>query len=304
MKNNHYHESVLVNEAVNALHVKKPCLPAGEVAKYIDATAGNGGHILEIVKNGGSVLGIDLDPSMISEAKRRMTEEEIPEGNYKFVVGNFIDINTIAHKNGFEKVSGILFDLGVSNIHLKDLSRGFSFENPESILDMRINPESQGVRACDLLNVLREDQLREMFEVTLDPGSSKWISRRVIHSRSIKPIERVGDMLEICEGLKTGKTGINEATLPFLALRIAVNSELRNLETAMPKAFELLEKKGRLVVISFHSKEDEIVKKYFKEMVGEGFARQVTFKPVMAGESEIQENRRARSAKMRVIEKI
>jgi 16S rRNA (cytosine1402-N4)-methyltransferase len=292
MKNN-YHESVLVKETVEALHIEK-------ARKYIDATVGNGGHSLEILKEGGKVLGIDLDPKMIEITRIRLGKKW--KSDLKLVNGNFSQIDKIAKDNGWIPVSGILFDLGVTNIHLTDMERGFSFENPEAALDMRIDPETQGVKASDLLNVLREDQLRSLFEVTLDPGAAKWITGRVIHSRAAKPISTVGDMLEITEGLKTGRFGLNEATLPFLALRIAVNSELSNLEETLPKALNILEKGGRLVVISFHSREDVIVKNFFKEKKQEG-NEIITFKPVLAGEEEININRKARSAKMRVLKK-
>ena len=286
-----YHESVLVQEAVDGLHFEKG-------GKYIDCTAGNGGHMKAILEKGGRVLGIDLDPKMIAITKERLGKSE----GYKLIQGNFTDIDKIAKDAGWLPVNGILLDLGVSNNHLKDLERGFSFGNPEAPLDMRLDPDGQGVRAADLLNVLREDQLRTMFEVTVDPGAAKWISGRVLHSRDAKPIETVGDMLEIAHGMRNEKKGLNEATLPFLALRIAVNSELDNLKEVLPKAFNLLEKGGRLVVISFHSKEDEIVKEFFKEKSLDG-AKLITFKPVMSGQSEIEINRRARSAKMRILQK-
>lgn len=285
----------MVDEAVKGLHINK-------LAKYIDATLGTGGHSLEILKLGGRVLGIDLDSAMIEVARERLNREF--DGEYfRLVHGNFTDIDTIARDNNWEPVAGILFDLGVTNLHLKSQKRGFSFENPDAPLDMRIDPELQGVRGADLLNVLREDQLRELFEATLDPGAAKWIAGRVLHSRGLKQIETVGDMLEICKGMRTIKRGINEATLPFLALRIAVNSELDNLREVLPKAFGLLEKGGRLVVISFHSKEDEIVKNFFKEKKFSGDAEEVTYKPLVAGSSEVEKNRRARSAKMRIIER-
>lgn len=290
-----YHETVLTQEVINALHLEKN-------GRYIDATLGNAGHTLEILKLGGQVLGIDADPKMVAIAGKRIETEIGKKSQCKLVNGNFTDIDKITKENNWEEVDGILFDLGVTNLHLKDIERGFSFINSEAILDMRMDPETQGVKAKDLLNVLREDQLRQMFEVTLEPGAAKWISGRVIHSRDIKPIETVGDFLEICEGLRVGKPGLNEATLPFLAVRIAVNSELNNLEEVLPKAFGLLKKKGRLVVISFHSKEDILVKNFFREMVEKG-AKQITFKPVMAGEKELSVNKRARSAKMRVLEK-
>ena len=291
--NQNYHETVLVEEVLEALHFEKD-------GKYIDATLGNAGHTLEILKRGGKVLGIEIDPMMLAIADKRLKDEGL--SGYLLVNDNFTNIDQIAKGEGWNEIDGILFDLGVTNLHLKNLERGFSFENPEAPLDMRMDPAAQGVKGADLLNVLREDQLRELFEITLEPGAAKWISGRVIHSREAKPIENVGDLLEITQGLRTSKHGINEATLPFLAVRIAVNSELTNLEEVLPKAFALLKKGGRLVVISFHSKEDVLVKNFFKSMAGEG-AKQITFKPVMAGEHELEVNRRARSAKMRVLEK-
>jgi 16S rRNA (cytosine1402-N4)-methyltransferase len=292
MKNS-YHESVMVREVVRELHIKKGSL-------HIDATLGTGGHALEILNLGGQVLGIEMDPKMIEIVENRLKGKK----NFKLVHGNFTKIDEIAKANGFDKVSGILFDLGVSNIHLKSLERGFSFDNGVAELDMRLDPDTQNVKGSDLLNLLREDQLEDLFAVTLDPGAAKWITGRVLHSRALKLIKTVSDLLEICRGLNTGKAGLNEATLPFLALRIAVNSELDNLKEALPKSFDLLEDGGRLVVISFHSKEDEIVKKFFKEKNLSKEAQMITFKPVMAGESEISVNRRARSAKMRILQKI
>ncbi len=288
-----YHETVLAQEVVEALHIEKG-------GKYIDATLGNGGHSLEILKAGGKVLGIEIDPKMLDIAEERLGEEKYRD--YKLVNANFISIDKIAQENDWIPADGILFDLGVTNLHLKDSERGFSFENSEAPLDMRMDPETQGVKGSDLLNVLREDQLRDLFEITLDPGAAKWITGRVIHSREEKPIENVGDLLEISQGLRTGRYSNNEATLPFLAVRIAVNSELNNLEEVLPKAYGLLKKGGRLVVISFHSKEDVLVKNFFREM-GEKGAKMITFKPIGAGPEELEANRRARSAKMRVLEK-
>ena len=267
----------MVREVVENLHIKKG-------SKIIDATMGTGGHTFAILEAGGEVLGIDADPEMIAIARNRLEGQK----NVKLVEGNFVDIDALAKENGFYPADGIIFDLGVSNIHLKSLERGFSFENSDADLDMRLNPMAQGVKGSDLLNVLREDQLRELFEVTLEPGAAKWITGRVLHSRGIKPVKTVGDLLEISEGLKTGKSGIREATLPFLAVRIAVNSELDNIRGALPKAVDLLQEGGKLVVISFHSGEDRIV----KEAIGG--------KLVLPTGDEINKNPRSRSAKMRV----
>lgn len=292
---NNYHETVLVKEVIEALHIEKE-------GKYIDATLGNAGHALEILKAGGQVLGIEMDPSMLEMAEKRLKKEVKRQERYKLVNGNFTNIDKFAKEYGWNEVDGILFDLGVTNLHLKDLERGFSFENSHAQLDMRVDRDKQGVKGSDLLNVLREDQLKELFEVTLEAGAAKWITGRVIHSREGKPITTVGDFLEICEGLKTGKTGINQATLPFLALRIAVNSELTNLKEVLPKAFDLLKEGGRLVVISFHSGEDALVKNFFKEQITSG-SKPISFKPIMAGDKELEANKRARSAKMRILEK-
>lgn len=289
-----YHETVMTGKAVDGLHINK-------LAKYIDATAGNGGHMAEIIARGGSVLGIEMDPKMVEIAEKRLGKKS---NKFKLVKGNFTEIDRIVRENNWSPVSGIIFDLGVTNIHLTDLERGFSFENPEAAADMRIDPETQGVTASDLLNILREDQLRALFETTLDPGSAKWIAGRVMHSRAVRPIKTVGDVLEICEGLRVRKPGMNAATLPFLALRIAVNSELENLKEALPKAFEILFKGGRLVIISFHSKEDAIVKNFFKEKSEDSSGKIITPQPISASVEEIKVNRKSRSAKMRILEKI
>lgn len=289
---NKYHETVLSSEIIEALHIEKGSL-------YIDATLGNGGHALEILKLGGKVLGIEMDPKMIEIATSRLKEFK---EDLIIVNANFKDIDRIVKDNNLKAIKGIIFDLGVTNIHLKSIERGFSFDNPDAELDMRLNPDSQGVKASDLLNVLREDQLRQLFGVTLDPGPAKWISGRILFARALSPIKTVGDMLEICKGLRTGKSTLNQATLPFLAIRIAVGSELENLKEALPKAYDALDMGGRLAVISFHSGEDKLVKDFFKEKADEG-ATLVTFKPILAGEKELSVNRRSRSAKLRILEK-
>jgi 16S rRNA (cytosine1402-N4)-methyltransferase len=298
MRPGDYHEPVMVEEVVDALHIKKS-------GSYIDATIGTGGHSVEVVNRGGNVLGIDADPAMLAVAQRRL-KEVCPTPNqkglesFKLTCGNFKDIGAIARKNGFDNVDGILFDLGVSNIHLTSEARGFSFGSPSAPLDMRLDPSTQGVTGADLLNVLREDQLSELFSETLDRGSGLWLAKRVVEARSFSPVKTVGDFLNITQGLR-GKPGLNPATLPFLAVRIAVNSELSNLKEALPSAFDLLGTGGRLVVISFHSKEDRLVKEFFKSKSGE--ARILTDKPLLPSTGETDRNPKARSAKMRVLQK-
>ncbi len=285
MKNDNYHESVMVHEVLEQLHIKK-------ARKYIDATLGTGGHSLQIAKAGGVVLGIDRDPKMLGIARSRLEAEGIK--NWKLEIGNFIDIDRIAIANDFVEVSGILFDLGVSNLHLTDDTRGFSFGNPNDPLDMRLNENSQGVAASDLLNALREDQLISLFETTMERGPARFITKKIIEKREISPFEKVSDLLEICKNLR-GKPGISPATLPFLALRIGVNSELDNLESVLPKAYSLIEPGGYLVVISFHSGEDKIVKDFYKKYGGGEL--------IYPNEMEVNLNPKARSAKLRVLKK-
>lgn len=289
------HETVLLKE-VTEYFAPKP------KRKFIDATLGTAGHTLELVKAGDEVLGIDLDPEMVTIASSRLTEGKLP-GSFKLVQGNFRRIAEIAKNEGFNEVDGVLFDLGVSNLHFEDEERGFSFVKKDAKLDMRLDPKSQEVTASDLLNVLRADQLRKLFEAVMDPGSALWLSRKIISAREIRPIKTVGDLEEAIRGVRK-KPGLNPLTLPMLALRMAVNSELENLSEVLPDAFGLLSKGGRLTIISFHSGEDKLVKSYFKSLEEKGEGRIITEDPIIPTASEIERNPRARSAKLRVCEKI
>lgn len=290
-----FHEPVLVEEVIRYLE------PAPS-KRFIDATLGSAGHSLKLVEADAKVLGIDQDESLLKIAEARLVKICPKKDCFKLTKANFRKIDEIAEKEGFFPVDGVLFDLGVSNIHLSDIERGFSFVNPEAELDMRLDPESQSVKASDLLNVLRMDQLRSLFEEVMDPGASLWLAKRVVRARDRSSFEKVGDLLAVTKELRS-KPGLNPATLPMLALRIAVGSELENLKEALPKAFKVLASKGRLVVISFHSAEDRIVKDYFKDLeLGKG-GKILTKDAVVADEDEVRANPRSRSAKMRVFEK-
>src|SRR3989304_5432826 len=184
MENENYHEPVLVQEVLTSFAPLKN-------ARIIDATLGTGGHTLALVKEG---------------AKRRL-EEACPTpnqdgwGSFRVVHANFKDIGRVASNESFMEVDAVLFDLGVSNIQLTSAYRGFSFSNHDAPLDMRIDPKTQGVTGADLLNGLREDQLTALFGLTLDHGSSRWLTKRTLVARGESPINFVGDFLEICEGL-------------------------------------------------------------------------------------------------------
>jgi len=300
------HKPVLVNEVIDGF---SPQVHLNKQAQIVDATLGSGGHTIRLLKEGVRVIGIDDDESVIGVAEDEIIKAcpFLKDNFQKYITliqGNFKDIDTILKGVGIESVNGVLIDLGVNSMQLKSLKRGFSFENPKAPLDMRVNQTSQSVKGSDLLNALNEKQLMQVFEGVVGWVKAKRLVDKVIERRSETPFVSVGDFLEIVAEVfgKGGKT--HYATKPFLALRMAVNSELENLEVALPKAFEMLGINGRLLVISFHSLEDGIVKKYFKSRESESTGRIITNKPIIPSEDEISINPRSRSAKLRIIEKI
>ena len=285
---NSFHVSVLLKEIIEGLRIE-------EGKKYIDATLGGGGHSFEILKQGGIVLGIDVDQDAIDHVKLKVKSEKL-----KVMKGNFRDIDKIAHLNNFEKVSGIIFDLGVSSHQLGKGERGFSFQK-EGPLDMRMDHEL-GVRAMDLLKILTKGELYEIFTKFGEENRAWAVSSRIVSARKMKPIETTKDLVGVIGGSRPG--GIHAATKVFQALRIAVNDELGSLEEALPKAIRLLEKNGRLAVISFHSLEDRIVKRSFISFGNMKLGKIITKKPIVASQDEVEKNRKSRSAKLRIFEKL
>lgn len=269
-----FHSPVLLQSACHYLDVKPGRL-------YVDATVGGGGHSQEIVRRGGKVLGIDQDPDAISEA-----------GNVKDLVlenTNFSHLDEAIEKHNWHPVSGILFDLGVSSHHFDTPGRGFSYRL-EGPLDMRMG--SSAVTAAEIVNQFPVKQLTSLFKEFGELPNAKSLAEKILKSR---PYTTTTDLARI-----TGKW----SQQVFQALRIVVNDELGVLETALPKAFDILETGGRLVVISFHSLEDRIVKKTFQDWESQHKARILTDKPVVADNEELQINPRSKSAKLRCIEKI
>lgn len=290
-----YHVSVLLQESINGLHVQ-----SGK--KYIDGTLGGGGHTREIIKLGGTVLGIDQDQDALDYVKENF-QYEISNSQLTLAKGNFSNIDTIAKENGFEQVAGILFDLGISSHHVDTHERGFSFLRNAS-LDMRMD-QSAAVSAADLVNGLTRGELQELFEKYGEETHAKKIAEAISKAREVKKIETTGELAAIVKrGYPLGFYKIHPATKVFQALRIAVNDELNSIKDALPKAFELLEAGGRIAVISFHSLEDRIVKQTFVQLETDKKARILTHKPIEATEKEMEENRRSRSAKLRIIEKL
>lgn len=284
------HEPVMVNEVLESLHVQK--------GKYIDATFGAGGHSSQLINNGGEVLAFEQDPYMLEVANSDL----LANPHLKLVNTNFINLKKTSLENGFNQVNGILFDLGISNIHFSDAERGFSFQFPEAPLDMRLETQTSTVKAADLLNSLSENSLSDLFSLSLKPWDANRLAKQVIRFREKKPFLTVGDFLKITKFLHT-KPGKHPATNAFLALRIAVNSELVNIEIALPQAIGLLKSGGRLAVITFHSVEDGLVKKIFKGFEEQNLGKIITKKAIKPTDNEVNKNPKARSARLRVIER-
>ncbi|HSW48248.1 MAG TPA: 16S rRNA (cytosine(1402)-N(4))-methyltransferase RsmH [Candidatus Saccharimonadales bacterium] len=292
---NNYHKSVLLDETIEGLNVRKG-------RKYIDATLGGGGHAGEIIEKGGIVLGIDTDADSLDFVQKNF-QFPISNSQLGLARGNFRDIDSIAKENGFEEVAGIIFDLGVSSHQLDVPERGFSFQ-ADGPLDMRMD-SGLSVKARDLVNSLTKRELVELFTKLGEEHKAPVIAEEIIRARAIEPIITTLELVAIVKrAAPSNNFKINPATKVFQALRIAVNDEFNNLRESLPKAFELLETHGRLSVIAFHSLEDRIVKQQFRKWDKNGLGQVITKKPIVPSDEEIKTNNRSRSAKLRVIEKI
>lgn len=285
------HEPVLLKEILDFLEV-------GSGKHYIDLTCGEGGHAASILKNGGEVLCIDQDPSILERAKDRLV------GKVSFVVGNFENILEIANDKEFTGVDGVLMDLGISSWHLEESGRGFTFQRDEP-LDMRTDP-TLSVTAADLLNGLTKNELEKVFRQL---GEEEWavkLARAIVSARAVKPFSATSDLLEVIEKVKGPKQKgrLHPATKVFQALRIAVNDEINALRSALPRAFGVIRAGGTLAVITFHSLEDRVVKEVFKDLEKEGLGEILTKKPVRPTVEEVTRNPRSRSAKLRSIKKL
>lgn len=291
-----FHRSVLLHEAVDLLNVRPG-------RKYIDATLGGGGHGLEIAKKGGLVLGIDTDEDAIEFVGRKIKSLELRiRNNIRIAHGNFSEVGEIARENGFEKVDGILFDLGVSSHQFDEAERGFSFAK-EGPLDMRMSKDLK-VTAKDLVNGLTKQELEELFTRLGQERFARKIADSIVKARAKKQIATTGELAEIVKkSVYRSVYDVHPATRVFQALRIAVNDELNALREALPQAVDLLEDSGRVVVISFHSLEDRIVKQTFKQFESDGRGAILTKKPITPGEEELKRNPRSRSAKLRIFER-
>ncbi len=289
-----YHKPVLLTEVLDTLKVEQG-------GKYIDCTLGDGGHTLEILKLGGKVLGLDIERGSLERATRRISDSGFGS-NFVGVLGNFKNLDNIAKANDFDRVNGIIFDLGYSSSQLEE-DLGISFKKDQP-LDMRIDADL-GVTAADLVNSLPEKQLADIFFEYGGEKLARKFAKASVEHRNLKKFQTTADLAnlisaEASPGYEHGR--IHPATRVFQALRIAVNNELENLQEALPRAAHLLLPGGRMMVISFHSLEDRISKEFGR--VARPTIKALTEKPVVASYSDVELNKRARSAKMRVFEKI
>lgn len=296
-----YHLPVLLRESLYYLDIKPGLW-------YVDATLGGGGHTKEILKAGGNVIGFDIDRDAIEENKKLLCGElNESEGMIKscrviLVNENFTKIDEVIEKLKLQnKIAGALFDLGVSSHQLETPKRGFSFLR-EGPLDMRMG-QNLVVPANDLVNGLSKDELTILFSKYGEEKRAGQIAGAIIRARKLKTLSTTKELADII--LKTmGRRGkIHPATKVFQALRIAVNDEINNLEQVLPKVFEILKPNGRLIVISFHSLEDRLVKNFIKSYEKFGYLESLLKKPITASFSEIKVNPGARSAKLRAASK-
>lgn len=306
------HISVLLNESVDALNIKKDGV-------YADGTLGGGGHsekILERLSGKGLLIGIDRDIEAIEAAKERLK-------NYSNVIyenTNFKNIKEILQKNDIKNIDGAVLDLGVSSYQLDNADRGFSYI-ASSRLDMRMDT-SASLDAYKVVNTYSEERLAKIFFEYGEEKFSRRIAAKIVEERAKKPIETTLELSELvkkCIPQKTVKKGSHPAKRVFQAIRIEVNGELDILEGAINDFFDSLKSGGRLAIISFHSLEDRIVKNTFANLARgcvcpkdfpvcvcgqKPRGKIITKKAVVPTENEIEFNKRSKSSKLRVIEKI
>lgn len=294
------HIPVLLREVLGILNPQP-----GQI--FIDATIGGGGHsekILEKISPGGTLLGIDLDRKELEETRERLLKFN-KENKVILECSSHTDLKILIEKHGLGKIDGILFDLGFGT-HSLAAGRGFSFQT-EEILDMRYSLEATALTAREVLNEWSKEELERIFREYGEERFSRRIAEKIAEERRQRPINTTAELVRIVSKAMPkflGRSRRNPATRIFQALRLAVNHELENLERVLPEALEILVPSGRIAVISFHSLEDRIIKRFFKERSKKGEIEILTPKPISPSRIEININPRSRSAKLRAARKI
>lgn len=303
------HITVLLEEAVDALSIR----PQG---KYLDGTFGRGGHsarILEQLSEGGCLVAIDRDHSAEQEALRRFGQD----ARFRFCRSGFADMKQCAQALNLDTFDGVLLDLGVSSPQLDEPARGFSFQ-AEGPLDMRMD-QRDGMTAAEWINAAPEQEIADVFWRYGEERYSRRLARAIIRERQEQPFETTSRLAEVISAAHPRwEKGRHPATRAFQAIRIHVNRELEQVEQGLQAAFDLLAPGGRLVVISFHSLEDRLVKRFMKQCAslpelprgvpvqdsGETPPARIVARKVRPGAAEVQRNPRARSAVLRALEKV
>lgn len=306
------HVPVLLNECIECLNIK-------EGGVYVDGTLGGGGHsscVLKRLNNTGKLIGIDRDSEALAHTSKRLKEYS----NVIYVKDNHENIKNILVDLGIDAVDGILLDLGVSSYQLDEPTRGFSYMH-DAALDMRMNKD-QAFTAYDVVNKYSEERLADIFFNYGEEKYSKSIARKIVDVRKIREIETTYELVDVIKSAIPAKAR-NEKQHPakrvFQAIRIEVNGELVDLENAICDAVMSLKNGGRLLIITFHSLEDRIVKKTFENLQGKctcpsdfpkcicgfkSYGKVITKKPIIATDEELEQNPRSRSAKLRVFERV
>lgn len=294
------HISVLQKEAVEALALQRTSV-------VVDATLGSSGHAREILMHlseEGTFVGIDADETAIEYAKKVLVSKKVP---MHLCVGNFRDIDSILDLLHIKKVDAILADFGWRMEQFSGSGKGFSFAHDETLLMTYGNPEKYPFVAHDILNDWKEEDIRNVLKGYGEEKFAGRIARHIVERREISPIMTTLQLVSIIEDAvpsfyRRGK--IHPATRTFQALRIAVNDEFETIELFVKKSIQLLNHGGRLAIITFHSIEDRIVKHLFKNFVHDHIGVIHTKKPIVANNEELLKNPRARSAKLRIFEKL
>lgn len=308
------HKSVLLEETIDSLNIK----PDGI---YVDGTLGGGGHALEVCKRlskNGRLIGIDQDEDAIEAATKRLEEHK---DKVTVVRSNYVNIKEVLGELGIEKVDGIYLDLGVSSYQLDASDRGFTYREEDAPLDMRMDQRNDQT-AADIINNYSEF---DIYRIIRDYGEDKFaknIAKHIVRARQIKPIETTGELSEIIRAAipaKVRAAGGHPSKKTFQAIRIELNKELEVLSQSLDAMIDLLNPDGRISIITFHSLEDRIVKTRFKTNENpcicpphfpicvcgrKSKGKVITRKPIIPTEEEIEENKRSKSSKLRVFERI
>ena len=294
------HTTVLLHEAIDGLNLR-------EGGVYFDGTLGAGGHAAEVAKRfGGSVriAGVDRDQNALDHATARVQALGV-ETN--FSLGNFRDIDTALASAGISHVDAVLMDLGWNSSQIEESGRGFSFKENEPLqMTFAVSGDEKGVNAKVIVNEWAEETIADILYAYADERYARRIAKTIVATREKKPINTTHDLVEVVR-LAVPKPytwgRLHFATKTFQALRVAVNDEIEALKQGLEKSYMALNSEGRIVIISFHSVEDRVVKQMFKQWATEGKGTIVTKKPLVPSDDEIRDNPRSRSAKLRVFQK-